>query len=94
MSAKDVAFRKVQAAYGEVVAWVAVDPSVKTATKYMDPKYVIKATRHGKPDRRYGQVHMVVTLGKPNCREKEFIKACLKAGEPFPVKKCLLKRVK
>jgi len=34
---------------------------------------------------------MVLTIGRPNYAEREFIKLCKKAGEPFPVKKMQLK---
>jgi hypothetical protein len=33
----------------------------------------------------------VFTIGKPNYEEREFIKKCKKAGEPFPVKKIQVK---
>jgi len=58
------------------------------ATKYLDEKLTIKATK-----KRYkkGVVHgafdLVFTVGKPNYIERDFIKKCKKAGEPFPVKK-------
>ena len=63
------------------------------ATKYVSPKWVITATRRlcgGKILRRTRFVGVVLKLGAPNYREREFIKKLKKAGEPFPVKKVQL----
>jgi len=59
----------------------------KTAIKYIDAKTVVKATWKHKPDGRNRSESMVVTFGAPGYREAAFVKACKKAGEPFPVKK-------
>ena len=70
-----------------------------TATKYISPKLIVRATR------RWGRKHkadlgtvnrspsldIVLTISRPNYLEREFIKAARKAGEPFPVKKIQLK---
>jgi len=64
---------------------------VKKATVYVSPKFVAKATRQGRSDKRNNQMTMIVTAGRPNYRERIFIKACLKAGEAFPVKKAQLR---
>lgn len=66
------------------------------ATKYLTAKEVAKATRRrygGKVAKR-GPLEILFTMGKPNYEEREFIKKCKKAGEPFPVKKVQLKHVK
>lgn len=63
--------------------------NVKRATKYLRPDFVISAQRKvwgGKPDFRDKSVEVVLKIGRPNFAEKEFIKQCKKAGEPFPVK--------
>lgn len=63
------------------------------ATKYISPKEIIRATRTrvgGKIDKRYG-MEITLTIGKPNFLEREFIKLCKKAGEPFPIKKVQFK---
>ena len=67
----------------------------KCATKYVSPSEVIRVTRrvyrhkrgkfHGKP------IELVVTHGKPNYLEREFIRQCRKAGESFPVRKVQFK---
>lgn len=63
------------------------------ATKYVSNKLIIRATRRlfqGKIAKN-GEIEMVLTIGKPNYLEREFIKVCKEAGEPFPVKKIQLK---
>ncbi len=64
---------------------------VKRATKFFSPKLTLKATRRGRPDRRDKSVEMLFTIGRPNYAERQYIKRLLKAGEPFPVRKVLLK---
>lgn len=78
---------------GEVIGQL-VRSKAKRATKYVDPKYVVSAQRvmfQGKLDGRDTRATIVVKLGAPNYLERLFIKACLKAGEPFPVRKVQLK---
>lgn len=57
----------------------------KRATKYLDARTIVRATR-----RHNGANEFVLKLGTPNYAEREFIKSCRKAKEPFPVKKVLL----
>jgi hypothetical protein len=66
---------------------------VKRATKYLSDKVVVKATRRGTP-RKGSNLEMVLTVGKPNFKERNFIKACKKANESFPVKKIQLSFIK
>jgi len=62
------------------------------ATKYISDKEIVRVSRT-----RYqfgfdrGNLELTLTKGKPNYAEREFIKLCKKAGEPFPVKKVQLK---
>lgn len=67
---------------------------VRKVTKYFAPDLVVKATLLHRPDGRTKQVTAVVTTGRPNYVERKFIKACLKAGEPFPIAKPQLKLFK
>ena len=63
------------------------------AVKYLTPKRVIRATarlNHGRPRRKTANVEVLITIGRPNYRERQFIATCLKAGEPFPVRKVAL----
>ena len=61
----------------------------KTATKFLDEKTVVRATWRNKiyRNKNVRRKEMVVTFGEPNYIERAFIKACKKAGDPFPVKK-------
>jgi hypothetical protein len=65
--------------------------NVRHAAVYISPRFVAKATRQRKPDRRDTRETFLVTVGAPNYYERRFIKACQKAGEPFPVRKVQLK---
>ena len=69
------------------------DPTVRKATCYLGPKETLKVTRQSLLLRRKAmQETYIVTYGRPNYEERQFIKNCLAAGEPFPVKKVQLKR--
>ena len=62
------------------------------ATKYLDEKNIVRVSRkvfNGKFSK--GNVEIILTIGKPNFAEREFIKKCKKVGESFPVKKIQLK---
>lgn len=58
---------------------------------YLDEDAVATAVRIEKPRKRARYIEIRLKLGKPNFRERLFIKACKKAGEPFPIKKIQLK---
>lgn len=86
--------------YCQVIEAVLQD-KVFRATKYVSPTLIVRATRKkytygGKVSLRGGATNaeMILTIGKPNYAEREFIKACKKANEPFPVKKVQLKILK
>lgn len=78
---------------GEVVcALLATDAHL--ATKYLSKYETVKAKRvcyNGKIDKRAQRVTVVVSIGRPNYDEREFIKKCQKGREPFPLKKIQLK---
>lgn len=63
----------------------------RKATVFLNPKLIVRATRRHKYDGRDKNCEVILTIGAPNYREREFVRACLKAGEPFPVKKVQLK---
>lgn len=77
---------------GKVVG-LLLETDARQATKYLAEKEVITATRRAYKGRisKRDNVEMVVKIGRPNFGEREFIKKCKKAGEPFPVKKIQLK---
>jgi hypothetical protein len=64
----------------------------RKATKYLSPKLTVKASRQFRPDARQKNETFVLTIGKPNFAERAFIKTAIKAGEPFPIRRVLLKQ--
>ena len=71
-----------------------LDARARSAVKYISPKQIVRATQRLGRNGRLGtrdHADIVLTIGRPNYVERKFIKACLKAGEPFPVKKVQLK---
>ncbi len=80
----------------DVVATLAAT-GAHTATKYVSPRMVIRATRpmfgaKGKKKvPKGGNFQCTLVLGKPNYRQREYIKMLKKAGEPFPVNKVIIK---
>lgn len=75
----------------KAVTAVTTNPTVHSATVYYSPTLVFKATRRGKPDARDKRTELVLTIGRPNWADRKFIKLCVKAGEPFPVKRVQLR---
>ena len=62
------------------------------AEKYLTDKLVVRATRKSyKGKFAKGNIEILLVVGKPNFAQREFIKDCKKAGEPFPVKRIQLK---
>lgn len=68
-----------------------MEVGAKKATKYLSPKEVVKATFQGKRRKSDWNKTILITFGRPNYEERQFIKDCKKAGEPFPVKKIQFK---
>lgn len=73
------------------VVEAVLELGARRATKFISPRDVVKATRRHKPDKRSNSTEVVVTIGRPNYAEREFIKRCRNANEPFPVRKLQLK---
>ena len=66
----------------------------RQAIKYITEKLVVKATRRayrGRPERKRGNNTFLVTFGRPNYLEREFIKKAKAAKELFPIKRCQLR---
>ena len=83
----------IQNEAGKVVCALLATDAV-LATKYLSKYETVKARRvcyNGKIDKRSKRITVVVSLGRPNYAEREFIKKCQKAREPFPVKRIQLK---
>jgi len=81
---------KLYPVYFHAVAEVAdlcVTHGARKATKYINDKDVVTATRRFKPRKGESIVDLVVKIGKANFMERKFIKLCQRAGETFPLKK-------
>jgi len=77
--------------FGRVVDYLVHTVNCKTATLFLSPKLVVRATWRHKPSRRHMREEMVVTYGAPNYREEHFIALAKKAGEPFPIRNVQLR---
>jgi len=80
--------------YVDKVIGALVANDARTATKYITDRRVVRATRRmwgGKILNRTYNMEITLTIGRPNYRERQFIKQCKRAGEPFPVKKIQLR---
>jgi hypothetical protein len=64
---------------------------VRRATLFVAKDYVVSACLQNRPDKRDRRHTIILKIGRPNFLEREFIRACQKASEPFPVKKIQLK---
>jgi hypothetical protein len=58
------------------------------------PDVVVTAARHDRPDGRSRSTTIVLTIGKPNFKVREFVKRCKAAGQRFPVRKIQLEAYK
>ena len=63
----------------------------RKATVYLGTRLVVKATALHRQRKNARSITALVTAGAPNCAEKKFIAACLRAGEDLPVRKVQLK---
>ena len=73
------------------VVELCLESGYRQAVKYVSTKLTVKATRQWKPDGRTRRTTLLLSIGVPSYRERRFIKACVRAGEPFPVKKIQVK---
>ena len=74
------------------LASVLLKTGARQAVMYVTPGAVVQATRQsydGKFSRRVLEIRF--TAGAPNYLARRFIKACRRAGEPFPVRKIQLR---
>lgn len=69
-----------------------LDSPAHVATKYLSSTLTIRVARRRfrHAPRRRPVIDLVVTIGRPNYAGRRFVKACLAAGEPFPVKRVQL----
>lgn len=88
--------KEIEKAITVVVSYF-YEPKVYFAAKFLSEKLVVRATRpryNGKLPSKGSNLQVSLVIGRPNFAQKLFIKACKKAGEPFPVKKVQLKFTK
>jgi hypothetical protein len=70
---------------------IIVHDAARSAVKYLAPNFTVRAARCFKADKKNTRTTIVLSIGEPNYLETEFIKKCVKAGKPFPVRKIQLK---
>ncbi len=75
----------------EAVVSALIVTRMRRATKFIGPNLVVKLTRQRKPNKRDRSETFVLTVGKPNYAEREFIKLCGRAKEPLPLRRVQLR---
>lgn len=88
--------RKIpRSAFAHVIEALLTTES-RSAVKYLADDLVVRATRtcyranKQRPYKNQRSETLAVTFGKPNYRERKFLRTCRKAGEPVPVRKVQL----
>jgi len=85
----------IEKAAGQCIKALLGDDGTHKATKYINEKMVVKATRRRFKNRiAKGLMQIHVTIGKPNFLEREFIKKARKTGESFPIRQLQLKKAR
>jgi hypothetical protein len=81
--------RRIEKAAGKTVRTL-LTTNFREAIGYITPKLRVKASvrryKHQRDHRSFGY-DIVLTVGRPNSREKHFVAAAIAAGEPFPIRK-------
>lgn len=88
----DISPAEIEKWVGEVARLTLCDVTARRATKYVSGRCVVRASRRFRPRKDPRIDEIVVTVGRPNYAEREFVADCRKAGEPFPVKKIQIRR--
>lgn len=76
---------QVSKAVANVVQLTTIEGAYR-ATRFLSPSLVVKSTAPHKHRKNTRSRTVVVTVGKPNYRERGMIKLFQSAKEPFPVK--------
>ena len=63
----------------------------RSATKFLSPDMRVTATSSYPHDGRMKTDYCLLTIGKPNYAQRQFVKNCKISGEPFPVRKIQIK---
>jgi hypothetical protein len=91
---KEEAMPETQPAIARISIAKAVEAvfldGVRRAVVFQHPNLTIVATRRHKGRKGERITEILLTIGKPNFRNRKFVKDYLKAGEPFPVRKVQL----
>lgn len=66
-------------------------PNCRQETAYSSPNMRATVTRQFRPSLRDTRGTVILTFGKPNYEQAKFVRACIKAKEPFPIWKVQLK---
>lgn len=74
-----------------IISMLVDTPTARKVTAYLAPDYTMKVSRQRPHNKRDKVETFIVTHGRPNYLEREFIKLAKKAGEPFPIKQIQLK---
>ena len=75
---------------GRCISTLQQDSTLRRVTAYVSPIETVKATRMYRLDRRERREEFLVSVGRPNYRERKWIKFAKRAGESFPVRKLQL----
>lgn len=77
------------------VVKMLIETRAHKAVKYLSQNFVVRAVAplyNGKVrSRAEKSTTIVLSIGKPNFRERRFIKTLVKAKEPFPVRNIIIK---
>lgn len=78
-------------AAAKCVAALESNPDMRRATVFLSEKFTVKVTRQRPHRRRARYEGFVLSCGAPNYAERQFLRACRKAGEPLPVRRVQLR---
>lgn len=78
---------------GDAVAGIVCEVlrGSRKATAYLTPTMTVKGTMRKSTRFSKRQQEILVTVGKPNYAEREFIRVAKLAGEAFPIKRIQIK---
>jgi hypothetical protein len=79
--------------YGAAVLRSLQASGARVATKYVSPQKVIRATRRSyrRGNNAPRPLEIMLTVGKPNYEERDFVGWCTRAGEKFPIRNIIHK---
>lgn len=80
----------------EKVTQLILGGGIKTATKYLTPTLIVRAVIstykvYGRIPKKGDNIEIRLTVGRPNVKERDFVKTFKSAKEPFPVRNVMIK---